>query len=135
MLGDLLYEETGKVTGIRVLPPEEGAAVLEVCLQAAGRIQGVEHTSLWTYTSTPRADGSIFGQGLGVLTTADGDVIHLVGRASDQSGGPGSPTHYRGAMHFQTSSDKFSRLNGVAGVFEYDVEADGSSTGKIWEWT
>ena len=135
MLSDVLYEETGSVQGIRVLPSEEGAVVLEVSLQAAGRIQGVEHTSLWTYTSTTRADGSIFGQGLGVLTTADGDVIHLVGRASDQSGGPGSPTHYRGAMHFQTSSDKFSRPNGVAGVFEYDVEADGSSTGKIWEWT
>ena len=135
MLGDVLYEETGNVQGIRVLPSEEGAVVLEVSLQAAGRIQGVEHTSLWTYTSTTRAAGSIFGQGLGVLTTADGDVLHLVGRASDQSGGPGSPTHYRGAMHFQTSSDKFSRLNGVAGVFEYDVEADGSSTGKIWEWT
>ena len=135
MLGDVLYAETGNVQGIRVLPSEEGAGVLEVSLQAAGRIQGVEHTSLWTYTSTTRADGSIFGQGLGVLTTADGDVIHLVGRASDQSGGPGSPTHYRGAMHFQTSSDKFSRLNGVAGAFEYDVEADGSSTGKIWEWT
>ena len=82
MLGELLYEETGNVSGVRVLPPEEGAVVLEVSLQASGRIQGVEHTSLWTYTSTTRADGSIFGQGRGVLTTADGDVVHLVGRAS-----------------------------------------------------
>ena len=134
MLGDLLYEETGNVTGIRVLPPEEGAAVLEVGLRAAGRIQGVEHTSIWTYTSTTRADGSIFGQGRGVLTTADGDVVHLVGRASDHSRGPGSPTRYRGAFHFQTNSEKFARLNGIAAVFEYDVEADGSTKGKIWEW-
>ena len=134
MLGELLYEETGNVSGVRVLPPEEGAVVLEVSLQASGRIQGVEHASLWTYTSTTRADGSIFGQGRGVLTTADGDVVHLVGRASDQSGGPGSPTHYRGAIHFQTSSAKFAKLNGVAGVFEYDVDADGSSLGKVWEW-
>ena len=108
--------------------------MLEVSLQAAGRIQGVEHTSIWTYTSTTRADGSIFGEGRGVLTTAAGDIVHVVGRASDQSGGPGSPTHYRGAFHFQTNSEKYARLNGIAAVFEYDVEADGSTKGKIWEW-
>ena len=73
MLGELLYEETGNTTGLRVLPPEGGAVNLEVSLQAAGRIQGVEHTSMWTYVSTTRADGSIFGEGRGVLTTADGD--------------------------------------------------------------
>ena len=135
MLGDLLYEETGQVTGIEVLPPEEGGVVLKVSLQAAGTIQGIEHTSIWTYTSTTRTDGSVFGQGRGVLTTADGDVVHLLARASDQSGGPGSATHYRGAFHFQTESEKFSRLNGIAAVFEYDVEADGKSKAKIGEWT
>ena len=135
MLGNLLYEETDQVTGIEVLPPEDGGVVLKVSLQAAGTIQGVSHTSLWTYTSTTRTDGSIFGHGRGVLTTADGDVVHLLGRASDQSGGPGSPTRYRGAFHFQTQSEKFSRLNGIAAVFEYDVEADGKAKAKIWEWT
>ena len=89
MLGDLLYEEPGQVTGIEVLPPEDGGVVLKGSLQAAGTIQGVAHTSIWTYTSTTRPDGSVFGQGRGVMTTADGDVVHLLGRASDQSGGPG----------------------------------------------
>lgn len=135
MLGELLYEETGNTTGIRVLPPEGGAVNVEVSLQAAGRIQGVEHTSMWTYSSATRADGSIFGEGHGVLTTADGDVLRLVGRGSAQSGGPGSPINYRGAVHFQTSSKKFARLNGIAGVFEYNVSADGSTAGKFWEWT
>ena len=65
MLGELLYEETGNVTGIKVLPPEGGAVVLEVSLQAAGHFQGVEHTSIWTYTSATRTDGSIFGEGRG----------------------------------------------------------------------
>ena len=135
MLGELLYEETGNVTEIKVLPPEGGTVVLEVSLQAAGRIQGIEHTSIWTYTSSTRADGSIFGEGRGVLTTASGDVVHIVGRASDQSRGPGSPTRYRGAFHFQTNSDTFAKLNGIAAVFEYNVEADGSSNAKVWEWT
>ena len=95
MLGELLYEETGNVTGIKVLPPEGGAVVLEVSLQAAGRFQGVEPTPIRTYKSSTLTDGSIFGEGRGVLTTATGDVVHLLGRSSDQSGGPGSPTRYR----------------------------------------
>ena len=135
MLGNLLFEETGKVTGMEVLPPEEGAVVVKVSLQATGRIQGVEHTSMWTYISTTRPDGSVFDQGQGVLTTADGDVVHLVGRASSQSSGPESPLHARGAFHFQTQSEKFARLNSLAGVFEYDIAGDGTSKGKIWEWT
>ena len=69
------------------------------------------------------------------VTTADGDVVHVVGRASGQSGGPSSPMRARGAFHFQTNSDKLSRLNSLAGVFEYDIDPDGSSKGKIWEWT
>ena len=32
MLGDLLYEETGQVTGMEVLPPEDGGVVLKVSL-------------------------------------------------------------------------------------------------------
>ena len=47
MLGDLLYEETGQVTGIEVLPPEDGGVVLKVSLQAAGRLLGVAHTWIW----------------------------------------------------------------------------------------
>ncbi|MEE3202933.1 MAG: hypothetical protein VX262_06525 [Acidobacteriota bacterium] len=135
MLGDLLYEETGQVTGMEVLPPEDGSVVVKVSLQASGTIQGVTHTSMWTDISTTRADGSTFDHGRGVMTTADGDVVHVVGRASGQSGGPGSPIRARGAFHFQTNSDKLSRLNSLAGVFEYNIDPDGNSKGKIWEWT
>ena len=45
-----------------------------------------------------------------------------------------SPMCARGAFHFQTNSDKLSRLNSLAGVFEYDIDPDGNSKGKIWEW-
>ncbi|GIS98150.1 MAG: hypothetical protein CM1200mP25_3870 [Acidobacteriota bacterium] len=69
MLGDLLYEETGQVTGMEVLPPEDGAVVVKVSLQATGTIQGVAHTSMWTYISTTRLDGSTFDHGRGVMTT------------------------------------------------------------------
>ena len=34
---------------MEVLPPDDGAVVVKVSLQASGTIQGVAHTSIWTY--------------------------------------------------------------------------------------
>ena len=46
MLGEMLGEETGKITGTRVLPSEGGAPKLESSFQATGRLYGVEETDL-----------------------------------------------------------------------------------------
>ena len=41
---------------------------------------------------------------------------------------------YRGAIYYQTSSAKWSRLNSIAGIFEYEVDAQGNSRSEISEW-
>jgi hypothetical protein len=134
MLGEILYEETGQTTGIRVLPSTGGETHLEVSLQTQGRIQGVDQRSMWTYTSTTRADGSIYGQGQGFMTTRDGDVINLLGSGAARSIGPDGSIQYRGAVYFHTASRKFASLNGTVGVHEYNVAADGKTDAKVWAW-
>jgi hypothetical protein len=39
-----------------------------------------------------------------------------------------------GAVHYQTSTAAWLRLNSVAGIFEYDVDAQGGSRSQLWEW-
>jgi hypothetical protein len=46
----------------------------------------------------------------------------------------GGAVSYRGAVYYSTASPKLARLNGVAGVFEFDVDANGNTTAKSWEW-
>ena len=41
---------------------------------------------------------------------------------------------YRGSLYFHTNSDKYSYLNTIAGVHEYDVDPQGNTVAKIWEW-
>jgi hypothetical protein len=41
---------------------------------------------------------------------------------------------YRGAVYYQTASPKLSRLNTVAGVFEFESDESGNTQSKIWEW-
>ena len=57
MLGELIYEEKGTTTGVRVLESENGSVKLEVSIQTEGKILGVEETCLWSYSSETRADG------------------------------------------------------------------------------
>lgn len=134
MLGELLYEETGKTTGMRVLSSEGGEVKVEVSLQSQGQINGVSETSLWTYWSKTRADGTMIGEGTGFMTTAEGDVIHLKGSGTAKSARDDGSVSYRGAIYFETRSEKFAGLNGAAGVHEYEVDAEGNTAIKVWEW-
>ena len=61
-------DETGKVAGIRVLPPTAVGAHYEVSLSTKGTLEGSIYNSLWTYTQVQRNDCSIYGQGDEVLT-------------------------------------------------------------------
>jgi hypothetical protein len=48
--------------------------------------------------------------------------------------GKGGRVSYRGAVYYQTSSSKWARLNNVAAVFEYEVNANGATKSSTWEW-
>jgi hypothetical protein len=41
---------------------------------------------------------------------------------------------YRGAVYYQTASPTLSRLNSVAGVFEFESDESGNIQSKVWEW-
>ena len=131
MLGELLGENTGKRIVRRVLgtnPP-----TVEVSFEENGSMLGVKTNGFGTYTSIVRADGSILGEGQGALFTADGEMVGWKGSGQGKFG-PGGAVSYRGILYFQTTSQKMARLNAAPGVFEYEVDAEGKTRTKIWEW-
>ncbi len=132
MLGDNLGEETGKITGQRVLP-SDGPPTVETSFQAAGSICGVNHTTIGTYQATMRPDGNLYGEGQGMVMTADGGSAAWKGSGLGKFG-PGGAVSYRGAIYYQTESPSLQRLNGVAVIFEYDIDGDGNTVGRFWEW-
>ena len=133
MLGEVLYEEKGKVTGMRVVSVE-GEIKVEIDLQGRGKMQGVEETSVWTYWSKTRSDGSMRGEGKGYMTTKDGHVIGLIGNGAAAGANADGSVHYTGSIYFHTTSEKYASLNGKTGVHEYDVDAEGNTVLKVWEW-
>lgn len=41
---------------------------------------------------------------------------------------------YRGAIYDESASPSWSRLNTVAGVFEFEVDGEGNTRSGLWEW-
>ena len=131
MLGELIAQGSGKRIVRRIVSTEP--VEVEVTFEASGKMLGVDYMEIGTYTSTIRADGTIYGEGKGVVMTVDGESISWKG------GGVGvfkerGAVSYRGAIYFHAASARFSRLNSVAGVFEFDADENGNTQSKIWEW-
>ena len=130
MLGDIVIEEVGTAAEMTDL----GDNKAEIKLTTKGTVNGVDQTSEWTYWMETRADGTIHGEGHGVMTTADGDVLNLRGMGACPGAGADGSVAWRGAILLHTDSEAFADLNGTAMVFHYDVTADGGTNTTSWAW-
>ena len=131
MLGDLLGETTGKRLVRRVISVEPPTA--EISLEESGKMLGANTNGFGTYTSSVRADGSIYGEGQGLLMSQDGDAVTWKGSGLGKFKERGAVS-YRGILYYRTASQKLARLNNAIGVFEYEVDPEGNTRTKIWEW-
>jgi hypothetical protein len=135
MLGDLIFESTGKIVSQRVLSIENGIPKLEFTATGSGRTRGnTEMTETWTYWTIQRPDGTSAGEGQGMMMTRDGEAATATGRGEGKRDKSGK-IRYPGVVFFATNSkDKLSFLNHMIGVNEYEVDEAGGYTFKCWEW-
>jgi hypothetical protein len=133
MLGEMIVESSGKITGVKVLSVEGPVPKLEVSLQGSGKLLGQETTEFITYWQTVRPGGALYGEGQAVAMTHDGEMATWTGFGVGRPTGKGHATSYRAAGAFQTTAEKLLRLNGVATVAEYEVDEDGNYSYKEWE--
>ena len=131
MLGELIFQGSGKRIVRRVLSTEPPR--VEVTFEGGGKLLGVDAMEIGTYTGTIRADGTIYGEGSGVVMTAAGDSLTWKGAGVGTFKERGAVS-YRGAIFYSTGAAKFTRLNPVAGVFEFDTDEHGTTQSKVWEW-
>jgi len=96
-----------------VLPGTNGPEV-EVSFQSNGTLRGVHETNMGTYITITRPDGTLFGEGQGVVMTDDGEMAAWKGHGVGRFTGHGSAVSWRGARYCQTNSPKLARLNSIA---------------------
>jgi hypothetical protein len=138
VLGELIEEESGKITGQRVLDVE--GSKIETSFKMNGKFGGIEGSDLGTYCTVMREGsepGVMYGEGQGVITTKDGQgMATWTGQGIGRFTAPGKIS-FRGSVFYRTTSiggGKISFLNNVVGVFEYEMDEHGNSSTKVWEW-
>ena len=130
MLGDLIIEEKGKVTGRRVLDE----STIEISFEAKGKFKGVEGMNMGTYTSTMMPDGSMYGKGQGCVMTTDGQMFTWKGNGMGKFL-QGGKIRFTGAIYLSTQSKgSIASLNSVSAVYEHDGDLEGNISTKGWEW-
>ena len=134
MLGEQLGEETGQITGMRVLPDEGVGPRVEVSFQASGTLLGTPESDMGTYVSVTRSDGTLFGDGQGVVVTDDGEMAAWRAQGAGRFTGHGTAVSWRGAVYYQTNSERLARLNGVAVVYEFETDENGKVAAQFYEW-
>lgn len=131
MLGEKIAELKGKITGNRVLSVEY-CPKIESSFQDVGKILDVDVTEIGTFWAIFKEDGGLYGEGRGVLFTNDREIIswtaYGIGKMKGKAG------MWRGSSFFNTSSEKMARLNNTVGVFEFDIDEEGNTQLKVWEW-
>jgi hypothetical protein len=133
MLSEKIGEMSGKITSQRVLSVAGGGLKMETSFQGNGALLGVNFKETGTYWTIVRPDGTHYGEGQGVMMLKDREMATWTGHGVGVTKKDGSAT-YRGAIYFQTMPPKWARLNKVAVLFEYEVDAEGNTHSEYWEW-
>jgi len=133
-LGNLIYQHKGKITSQTVL---EGPTV-QTSFSSNGTVSGgvtnVSVTEIGTYTTTPRTNGVFYGEGKGVITNENGEMVtwdsQEIGNMS-----PGGKIMFRGSIFFRTLSPTGSLafLDNMVGVFTFQVDPSGNTMVRVLE--
>lgn len=134
----MLGEKVGSISGptsMKAIPAVDGNPAFEtVASGLSGTLAGTDVTSFASYSATMRADGSFYGEcpNAGVVMAADGV-------ATFTATGIGSPTAdggfaFKGVVYFESAAASLSSLNGVAVVYDWNVDANGDASWDLWEW-
>jgi hypothetical protein len=133
MLGELIFESKGKITGQRVVDVEP--LIMETSVSTVGSIRGTQITELITFVGRPTtAEGVLHGNGKGIIMAGESDVATYTGEGIGRVGPSGSIS-WRGSLFYSTSSKgKLSFMNNLIGLFESESDAAGNFSDRIWEW-
>src|SRR5712692_6596403 len=110
MLAGVLGQEQGQITLRRVLPDSGRGPEMEISFQANGVLLGVQTNDVGTYVASARLDGTLFGDGQGMLTTPDGELATWTGQGIGRKAGAGTGIAWRGAIFYQTSCERLRAL-------------------------
>jgi hypothetical protein len=129
----LIMEEVGKIINQRVIEVHPHP-VIESTFVANQTIFGdIQARNLGTYWATLYTNGTTHGEGHGISTTSDGEMITWTAEGVGNAN-PEGDVRFGGSLFFNTSSEgELSDLNNKVAFFDYEVDSDGNTSDSVWE--
>ena len=132
-IGNLIYENKGEITSQTVL---EGPTV-QTSFSSNGTIlngiNSIDVTEIGTYTTTPRSNGVVYGEGQGVITGQNNEIVTW----SSQEIGiitPEKKIKFNGSIFFRALSPlgNLAFLDNKMGIFTFEVDVSKNTLTKVW---
>jgi hypothetical protein len=131
MSGEKIGEGNGQ-RGMRKVLSTQPTFRVEVSFEEHGKLLGVEGMNMGTYTAITKPDGSLEGVGEGVFASLDGEFVTWRGMGVGHFVEAGA-VHYSGVLSYSTTSTKLAKLNSIAAMFEFDVDATGKTRSTVYD--
>jgi hypothetical protein len=129
----LIIEEQGKITNQRVLEVHPHPKIESTFVANQTILGDIPARDLGTYWATLYTNGSVHGEGLGISTTTDGEMVTWTGEGVGTISSQGD-LRLEGSLFFHTSSTgELSYLNNKVGFFDYEVDSEGNTSASVWE--
>ena len=138
MLGEKIWESTGKVIGTRVLPGDDYRYLkVETSIEYSGKLFGKDGMGMGTFVAFERVPGQLYAEGQGLIATAEGESAiwngHGVGHVGGDAGGMTMSIRY--SVAYQAGAQgALSALNGALVVGEFESKSDGTFSDVAWFW-
>jgi hypothetical protein len=134
MLGNKIGEESGRVTGRRMLQGDDFRYLkMEVSFETQATLYGQPGMQMGTYTVFERVPGQLYGEGQGIFMAANGESAIWNGHGVGHMTGEGMGIAFAAAVAFQASAG-LAQLNGVLAVIEHTTDNDGNAKSTLYEW-
>jgi hypothetical protein len=132
VLGELIYEGKGNITGSRVL--DGGKSLIEYSLIENGKFKKTEVIITSTFWTVPSGRNTVYGEAQAVINAKGSkEIVTYRGYGVGHFVELGK-TIFRGTNFYKTSPNgKLSFLNNVVGALEAEAYENHHS-GKVWEW-
>lgn len=129
----LIIEEEGKITNQRVLEVHPHPVIESTFVSNQTIFGDIQAHNLGTYWATIYPNGSLHGEGHGISTTTDGEMVTWTAEGVGNASSEGD-VRFEGSLFFNTSSEgELSNLNNKVAFFDYEVDSEGNTSDSVWE--
>ncbi len=128
-----IVQEQGKITNQRVIEVNPHPKIESTFVANSTVLGDILGHDLGSYWATLYTNGSVHGEGNGIITTEEGEMVTWTAEGMGNTSAEGDII-FEGSLIYNTSSNgELSYLDNKVGIFVYEVDKQGNTSASVWE--